>query len=67
VSRPRAAVAVVLLLIGAVWIGQGLGLIRGSAMTGSSFWAVVGAVFVIVALVVIVDGRRRRVHAADRE
>jgi hypothetical protein len=60
VSRPRVAVAVVLLLIGAVWIGQGLALIGGSAMTGSSFWAVVGAVLVAVALGLVVVGRSRR-------
>lgn len=35
-----------LVLTGAVWMGQGLRLIQGSSMTGSSFWAVVGGVCV---------------------
>ena len=39
----RRIVGALLVLTGAVWIGQGLGQIHGSSMTGSSFWAVVGA------------------------
>ncbi len=38
---PRIA-AIVLLLVGIVWVGQGLGFIQGSVMTGSAFWAVMG-------------------------
>jgi hypothetical protein len=34
---------VVLTLAGLVWLGQGLGFIRGSFMTGSPLWAVIGA------------------------
>lgn len=33
-----------LVLIGGVWLLQGLGLLKGSFMTGSAFWAVTGAV-----------------------
>ncbi len=44
----RLVVAVVLLLLGAVWLGQGVGLIGGSVMTGSAFWAIVGGVLVLV-------------------
>jgi hypothetical protein len=35
---------------GAVWLGQGLGLIHGSFMSGSTFWAVVGAACVVAGL-----------------
>ena len=35
-----------LFLTGVVWLGQGLQLIQGSSMTGSTFWAVMGAVCV---------------------
>lgn len=31
-----------LIVIGLVWIGQGVGLIPGSFMTGDPFWAVSG-------------------------
>ena len=37
-------------LTGAVWVGQGLNLIKGSSMTGSTFWAVVGAACVVAGL-----------------
>jgi glucose dehydrogenase len=46
-------------LVGLVWIGQGVGLIGGSMMTGSAFWAVVGAVLLVVAVLILVIERRR--------
>jgi hypothetical protein len=39
-----------LVVTGAVWLGQGLGLIHGSSMTGSTFWAVVGVACVVAGL-----------------
>jgi hypothetical protein len=36
-------------LVGLVWLGQGLNLIKGSFMTGQSQWATLGVVLVIVA------------------
>jgi hypothetical protein len=36
-----------LVLTGVVWLGQGLGLIHGSSMTGSTFWAAAGAACVV--------------------
>ena len=47
--RTRWIVAALLALVGLTFIGQGLGYIGGSAMSGSSFWAVVGTVLVVVA------------------
>jgi hypothetical protein len=44
----RRILGAVLVLTGAVWVGQGLNLITGSSMTGSTFWAVTGAVCVAV-------------------
>ena len=43
----RRVLGGVLLLTGVVWLGQGLDLIQGSSMTGSTFWAVVGALCVV--------------------
>jgi hypothetical protein len=40
----RRVVGALLCLTGVVWIGQGTNLIQGSSMTGSTFWAVMGAV-----------------------
>ena len=39
----RRILGALLALTGIVWLGQGLDLIQGSSMTGSTFWAVVGA------------------------
>lgn len=49
----RRVVGVVLFLTGAVWIGQGTGLVTGSSMTGSTFWAAAGAVCVVAGLVLL--------------
>jgi hypothetical protein len=40
----RRVIGALLCLTGVVWIGQGTNLIQGSSMTGSTFWAVMGAV-----------------------
>lgn len=54
----RLLVAVVLAVVGVVWIGQGLGYIGGSFMTRDLKWAVIGAVVVGVAAVVAWTARR---------
>jgi hypothetical protein len=38
------------LLLGTIWVLQGLGLIRGSMMTGQSLWLVVGVITGLVGL-----------------
>jgi hypothetical protein len=43
----RLVVGVALCLVGAVWIGQGVGLIGGSFMTGQALWAVFGAIAIL--------------------
>ena len=45
----RLVVGVVLGLIGLVWIGQGLNLIKGSMMTGQLQSAVAGVVLIVIA------------------
>jgi len=59
VRTSRLAIALVLVLVGLVWLGQGTGLIGGSVMTGSPFWAVVGAILVVVSGVLLVLERGR--------
>jgi len=39
---------IVAILVGLVWTGQGIGLIKGSFMTGSGLWLVVGLVLLVV-------------------
>jgi hypothetical protein len=58
--RPaRVAISLILALLGAVWLGQGLGFIGGSFMTGSPFWAVLGAVLLVAGILLLVIERRR--------
>ena len=48
-------------LVGAVWIGQGAGLIKGSFMTGSRTWLGIGLLCLVVGLLLIfLTGRPRR-------
>jgi hypothetical protein len=59
--RPsRLALAAIFALVGLIWIGQGVGAIGGSVMSGSPFWAVVGAILVVVAVAIVVLERRPR-------
>ena len=48
----RLIIALLVALVGLAWIGQGTGIIGGSAMSGSSFWAIVGLVLIVVAGVI---------------
>ncbi len=43
-------VAAVLILLGAVWALQGLGVLGGAAMSGNKMWAVIGPIVVIVGI-----------------
>ncbi|HEV2217036.1 MAG TPA: hypothetical protein VGV88_05615 [Candidatus Dormibacteraeota bacterium] len=45
-------VAVIMLLVGVVFMGQGLGYIKGSFMTGDMHWFWVGVGLVVAAAVV---------------
>src|SRR4051794_20560410 len=58
--RTRLVIGAVLVIVGAVWIGQGVGAIGGSFMTGEAAWAVIGAVFVLLGLALISGARRSR-------
>ena len=60
--RPtRLAVAIVVMAVGAVWIGQGLGLIRSrSFMTDDITWAWIGAATVLAGLALLVRALRTR-------
>jgi hypothetical protein len=58
--RPlRLVIAGILVLLGLGWIGQGLGFLPGSLMSGNAFWAVVGAVLLIVGIVIAARELRR--------
>lgn len=46
----RRILGALLAVAGAIWMGQGLSLIQGSSMTGSTFWTVVGALCLVAGL-----------------
>ncbi len=59
--RGRLIAGIALALVGAVWIGQGLGLLRGSSfMVDDIRWAIAGAGAIVVGLALIVSARRSR-------
>ena len=62
---PLLVPGVVLSAIGFVWTLQGLDVLRGSVMSGSSLWATIGPIVLLVGLVLIgiaigIALRRRR-------
>jgi len=44
------------IVIGGIWLLQGLNLLPGSFMTGDSTWVFIGLAVVIAGLVVLVNG-----------
>ena len=58
--RGRLIAGLLLLLVGLVWVGQGLGLLRGSSfMVDDTRWALAGAAAVVIGAVLLVGARRR--------
>ncbi len=56
------SIAGVMVLVGALWTGQGLGWIGGSSMTGEDKWAIIGPIVagLGVALAISIIGRARQ-------
>ena len=52
-------VGVLMVLMGGVWLFQGIGILLGSPMTSQPFWAIVGSIVVVLGVVVAVVGIRR--------
>jgi hypothetical protein len=57
--RVTSIVAGALLIIGLIWLLQGIGVLGGSVMTGSSFWAWVGGLCIVAAGVLLARLARR--------
>ncbi|MFF4595329.1 hypothetical protein [Amycolatopsis sp. NPDC001319] len=53
------AIGAVLVLVGAVWVLQGAGVITGSFMTGQKLWFLIGLVAVLVGVVAVAATARR--------
>jgi hypothetical protein len=53
-------IGIIVLLIGSVWFLQGIGILPGSFMTGSQFWAFAGGLAMLVGLVLVTIGVTRK-------
>ncbi|UXX92758.1 hypothetical protein N7U49_11435 [Streptomyces sp. AD2-2] len=61
----RGVGGIILVVLGAVWIAQGVGAVNGSAMSGHGQYAVLGVVVALVGLFLLVRAwqiRNRDVH-----
>lgn len=59
--RTRIIVAVGLVVVGFIWIGQGLGLLPGTGfMVGDQRWALAGVAMIAIGMVLAVSARSRR-------
>ena len=57
-----------LVIVGVIWLGQGVGLIGGSFMTGEALWAVIGVVSMLIGGFLIRTAFRwRRADSLDDE
>lgn len=50
---------IVLILLGGLWLLQGIGILGGSVMTGQTFWAIIGLILLLVGIVLCMRGLRR--------
>ena len=57
-------VSVLLVLLGSIWVLQGINVLPGSFMTGQMRWAVRGAILIVVGIAGLVWGNRKRQPAA---
>jgi hypothetical protein len=62
---PRLIIGVVLVVVGGVWIGQGVGAVGGSFMTGHAEWAVIGTLAVFFGAALLIGAQRARARGGD--
>jgi hypothetical protein len=61
----RGVPGVVCLLVGALWILQGVGVAKGSFMTGHAGYTVLGAALVLIGAMLLISAWRRRGEGSD--
>jgi hypothetical protein len=60
-ARPLwVVVGAVVVLLGLLWTLQGVDVIGGSSMSGTTTWSIIGPIVVLVGVVVLVVGLRGR-------
>ena len=56
----RVGLGILLVLMGLIWTMQGLGYLKGSAMTGVTLWAIIGPVVALAGVILAVRALRAR-------
>ena len=54
----RIGLGILLVLVGALWTLQGLGVVGGSVMSGVTLWAIIGPLVLLAGIALVVTGRR---------
>ena len=54
------ALGAIMVVMGAIWTGQGLGYIEGSPMTDQSIWAIIGPILAGFGVALVIVAARRR-------
>ena len=54
---------ILLIVVGVIWTLQGVGVLGGSVMSGSTMWAIIGPIVAIVGVYLIVRWWRSRAGA----
>lgn len=59
-------IGVLMVLLGGIWLFQGIGILLGSFMTSQPFWAIVGTIVLAVGIVLLVTGLRRGAASSSK-
>lgn len=59
-------VGAVMSLVGGIWLLQGIGILLGSIMTSQPFWAIAGAVVLVIGVVLFISGLRRSAASSGK-
>ncbi len=59
-------IAVLIILVGAVWFLQGINVIGGSVMTGQSQWTLIGGIAFVIGIVLLIFANRKRASAPQK-
>ena len=65
--RVLFALGAIFVVVGVIWLGQGVGLIGGSFMTGETVWAVIGSGCILVGAYLVRIGFRWRATSHDED
>ncbi|WP_344293632.1 hypothetical protein [Agromyces neolithicus] len=52
-------IGAIVALMGVIFLFQGIGILGGRAMTGSTLWAILGPIIALAGIVLVVLGLRR--------